>query len=77
MIAILITGSQNPWKFNNWILQVRCGAPLNWILRRIHYNYDDNYEEKAERGGGERRETSLRHAYVISSVQVLHMHCFV
>lgn len=34
---------------------------------RIHYNYDDNHEEKEARGGGEGRETSLRHARITSN----------
>ena len=44
-MAILIAGSQNACKFNNLILQVSYGTPLKWVLSRIHYTYDDNYEE--------------------------------
>ena len=48
-MAILIAGSQNACKFNNLILQVSYGTPLKWVLSRIHYTYDDNYEEKADK----------------------------
>lgn len=48
-MAISIAGSQNPCKFDNLILQVSYGTPLKQVLIRIHYNYDDSYEEKADK----------------------------
>lgn len=70
IIAILIAGSQNPCKFDLasqlWWYTPH-STPLKWVLSRIHYNYDDNYEEKQTRGR-RKREISFRHAYIISNV---------
>lgn len=38
---------------------VHHSTPLKWVLSRIHYNYDDNYEEKADKGEKKEEKSAL------------------